>query len=106
MLLELCDVHGNERHPDRSLLLRAPDYICQIGRGSRSGGQELFPSDTNALFESRVMSREHALLHADPVSKVRGIQVQKLGPLANGFKETLDYRPGLDAWHRGQWERT
>ncbi|KIV96539.1 hypothetical protein, variant 1 [Exophiala mesophila] len=52
--------------PDRVIKLTAPDWQIKIGRGTTSGDQDLQPSKENAFFDSRVMSRHHAILTANP----------------------------------------
>ena len=73
MAVNIClkVITNGESHPDRSLKLDAENtYTVRIGRGSRSGSKDLYPAENNAWFESRVMSREHAILKAHPGSKV------------------------------------
>lgn len=71
VLLEVVNDVPGELHQTRAIKLdTSNNYTVRIGRGSRSGGKDLYPSDSNAWFESRVMSREHAILRAEPSSKV------------------------------------
>jgi hypothetical protein len=66
------DVFNNvDSFPSRRFSLEWPTYQIKVGRGSHSGEKELFPASNNAWFESRVMSRQHAILQADPVTKVQ-----------------------------------
>lgn len=65
---------SGESHAYRYLTLEAPSYSIRIGRGSRSGSKDLYPADNNAWFDSRVMSREHAVLKAQPDTKTLTIQ--------------------------------
>ena len=68
--VELKVINRDESHPNRVLTLdTANNFTIQIGRGSRSGGKELYPAADNAWFDSRVMSREHAILRAHPNRK-------------------------------------
>src|SRR2546423_6923730 len=60
-----------DSHPSRNFKLEWPTYQIRVGRGSMSGGKELYPAEDNAWFESRVMSRAHAVLQTDPVTRVR-----------------------------------
>ena len=60
-----------DSYPSRRFSLEWPTYQIKVGRGSHSGEKELFPASNNAWFESRVMSRQHAILQADPVTKVQ-----------------------------------
>lgn len=68
--VELRVVNFHDPHPTRAFVLRSPTYAIRIGRGSKSGNRELFPASYNAWFDSRVMSREHAVLKADPDTRV------------------------------------
>ena len=68
--LHIFDTSNKESYPVRGLQLKAPLYSCRLGRGSLSGDQSLFPRNNNGYFESRVMSREHAVIEADPYDKV------------------------------------
>src|SRR5689334_12940088 len=67
--VRLRAINNIDSHPIRSFTLKAPEYTLKVGRGSRSGSIDLYPAGHNAWFESRVMSREHALFRADPVKK-------------------------------------
>jgi hypothetical protein len=69
--VELRVVNSKDSHPTRNFILRSPAYAIRIGRGSKSGNRELYPASHNAWFDSRVMSREHAVLKADPDDRVR-----------------------------------
>jgi hypothetical protein len=54
--------------PVRTFTLRAPDYTVSVGRATTSGtGPRASPN--NAYFNSRVVSRDHAVLKADPVTR-------------------------------------
>lgn len=70
MNVKLEVVNFDEPHPSRVFTLKGPSYAIRIGRGSKSGNKELVPASNNAWFDSRVMSREHALLKADPAEGV------------------------------------
>ncbi|KAF7121953.1 hypothetical protein CNMCM5793_009507 [Aspergillus hiratsukae] len=50
--------------PFRSLTFAPDTDVVQIGRASKREAKGLVPAHHNALFESRVMSREHAQLRA------------------------------------------
>jgi hypothetical protein len=69
--VELRVIDFEDPHPTRNFILRSPTYAIRIGRGSKSGNRELYPASHNAWFDSRVMSREHAVLKADPDDRVR-----------------------------------
>ncbi|KAK5045236.1 hypothetical protein LTR84_009342 [Exophiala bonariae] len=53
----------------RHIVLSEPDWSIKIGRGSSTGDDALRPAENNAWFDSRVMSRNHAVLRADPTTK-------------------------------------
>lgn len=54
----------------RSVVLSEPCWSLKIGRGTLSGDEGLRPAEDNAWFDSRVMSRNHAILRADPITRV------------------------------------
>lgn len=64
--VEIHILRSNDPHPVRKLVLKSPAYAVRIGRGSKSSNTELCPAGNNAWFDNRVMSREHAVLKADP----------------------------------------
>ena len=65
---------AGESHTFRYLTLEAPSYSVHIGRGSRSGSKDLYPAENNAWFDSRVMSRDHAILKAQLGTKTLTIE--------------------------------
>jgi hypothetical protein len=78
LLMKCCSVNVEiqvfnniDSHPSRRFTLSEPLYQIKVGRGSQNGGKELLPAEQNAWFESRVMSRAHAILQADPIARVR-----------------------------------
>jgi hypothetical protein len=75
-------VNCEDPQPIRVFSLKSPTYAIRIGRGSKSGNRDLFPAIHNAWFDSRVMSREHAVLKADPDTRVSH-QPPLLSELAN-----------------------
>jgi hypothetical protein len=79
-----------DSYPSRRFNLEWPTYQIKVGRGSQSGEKELFPASNNAWFESRVMSRQHAILQADPVTKVQlKFPTSSLADHADGSLERL-----------------
>ncbi|KAL4753071.1 hypothetical protein BDW72DRAFT_191435 [Aspergillus terricola var. indicus] len=56
--------------PHRSLTFSAASDRVEIGRASKRENKNLAPSLHNALFDSRVMSRTHAVLHVSFEKKV------------------------------------
>ncbi|KIV81833.1 hypothetical protein PV11_03984 [Exophiala sideris] len=60
--------------PERHIVLKSPSWSVKIGRGTQSGDEQLRPSANNAWFDSRVMSRSHAMIYADPENKTVYIQ--------------------------------
>lgn len=75
VVVTLRDVDHRDPIPTRSVVLRAPAWQVKIGRGTQSGNEGLIPTQENAWFDSRVMSRSHALLLADPASQVRSLVI-------------------------------
>ncbi|RMZ79615.1 hypothetical protein DV737_g3314, partial [Chaetothyriales sp. CBS 132003] len=72
------DDHASNNHPHRSITLSAPYWRAMIGRSTNStGGQH--ESDTNARFNSRVVSRDHAKLRADPDTRI--VTIEDVGSL-------------------------
>ncbi|KAJ9603832.1 hypothetical protein H2200_011353 [Cladophialophora chaetospira] len=75
----LKDVNYRDPIPERTLVLEAPNWQVNIGRGTQSGYEDLTPAPNNAWFDSRVMSRSHAILRADPETKE--ITVEDVGSM-------------------------
>lgn len=67
--VHLSDVNREETLPDRIITLKPPTWTFEIGRGS-SSDDTIIPGPDNAWFTSKVMSRQHAILKADPNSKL------------------------------------
>ncbi|KAF9893927.1 hypothetical protein FE257_008898 [Aspergillus nanangensis] len=51
-------------HPFRTLTLNSDSDTVDIGRSSKREAKNLLPHPNNGLFDSRVMSRRHAKIHA------------------------------------------
>ena len=87
--LENVNYHeSGESHPYRDLELNATNnYSIRIGRGSRSGSKDLYPAENNAWFESRVMSREHAVLKAHLASKT--ITIEDVGSMHGTYVDDV-----------------
>ncbi|KAF7508538.1 hypothetical protein GJ744_009087 [Endocarpon pusillum] len=83
--VELQILNSDDPHPKRNFILRSPTYAIRIGRGSKSGNRELFPASYNAWFDSRVMSREHAVLKADPDD--RCVYIEDVGSMHGTYVE-------------------
>ncbi len=83
--------------PARTLTLKAPDWSVKIGRSTSSGSGPRQAGD-NAWYTSRVISRDHAELRADPRTRV-GCLRQSHGPLltllSNFLSVTLARCTGL-----------
>ncbi|KIX00622.1 uncharacterized protein Z518_09687 [Rhinocladiella mackenziei CBS 650.93] len=77
--LTLRDVDEHDSLPERTIILKSPDWEIKIGRGTLSGNENLHPAKENAWFDSRVMSRDHAILLANPCS--REIAIQDIGSM-------------------------
>lgn len=96
--IHLSDVDCNEQFSDRILSLTYPDFCVTVGRGSQSD-ENIEPAPDNAWFSSRVMSRQHALIRADPYDQILTIQddASMHGTFLNGDrvgKERVDLIPG------------
>lgn len=71
--INLSDIDCHEPLPDRIVSLSFPEFSIAIGRGSQSDGN-IQPRPDNAWFNSRVMSRQHATIRADPDTRMITIQ--------------------------------
>lgn len=96
--INLSEVDQNEHLPDRIIILGHPDFSTSIGRGSQSD-EAIEPGPNNAWFSSRVMSRHHAVLRADPKNQVLTIQDDNSmhGTFLNGERvgrEPIELFPG------------
>ncbi|EXJ73831.1 uncharacterized protein A1O5_03593 [Cladophialophora psammophila CBS 110553] len=69
LMITLRDADFREPIPERIITLEAPDWEIRIGRGTDSRVEELSPALNNAWFNSRVLSRQHAILRAHPITK-------------------------------------
>ncbi|KIW89564.1 uncharacterized protein Z519_09720 [Cladophialophora bantiana CBS 173.52] len=69
LVVTLRDTDFREPIPERIITLEAPDWEIRIGRGTDSRVEELSPALNNAWFNSRVLSRQHAILRAHPITK-------------------------------------
>jgi hypothetical protein len=67
----LFSLGPDDAFPHRVLTLETESDRIEIGRASKRENKNLLPSHQNALFDSRVMSRTHAILHASFEEKVR-----------------------------------
>jgi hypothetical protein len=98
----LEDVDLREHIPKRTITLRAPDWQAHIGRGTQSGYGGITAAPDNTWFDSKVMSRSHAVLRADPTTKVRSLSYT-----CTGLELTQTGHPNrrcrLNAWHSTLW---
>jgi hypothetical protein len=69
-MIVLQDIDNLNPIPERRIVLHAPAWSVNVGRGTSSGDESLRPGAVNAWFDSRVMSRSHAVISADPDTKV------------------------------------
>ncbi|KAL3497295.1 hypothetical protein BJX62DRAFT_231910 [Aspergillus germanicus] len=60
----LFSLGPDDAFPHRVLTFETESDRIEIGRASKRENKNLLPSHQNALFDSRVMSRTHAILHA------------------------------------------
>lgn len=71
--INLSDIDCNEPLPDRIVPLSYPYFSIAVGRGSLSD-ESIEPAPDNAWFSSRVMSRQHAIIRADPHNQMLTVQ--------------------------------
>lgn len=85
--IHLSDVNRQEGFPDRIITLEHPHWSAEIGRGS-SSDIVASPQPANAWFTSKVMSRHHAELRADPRTRMLMIKDKGSmhGTLLNGTR--------------------
>ncbi|KAJ9638015.1 hypothetical protein H2204_004606 [Knufia peltigerae] len=69
VILHVHDLCSDGPLFERFVVLRSPDWVVKIGRGSMNSEEDLQPSKTNTTFDSRVMSRNHAKISANPQTK-------------------------------------
>jgi hypothetical protein len=81
---------AGESNAYRYLTLEAPSYSVRIGRGSRSGSKDLEPAENNAWFDSRVMSREHAILKANLSNKT--VTIEDVGSMHGTYLPADDLK--------------
>lgn len=81
---------AGESNALRYLTLEAPSYSVRIGRGSRSGSKDLEPAENNAWFDSRVMSREHAILKANIATKT--VTIEDVGSMHGTYLPVDDLK--------------
>ncbi|EXJ60300.1 hypothetical protein A1O7_04452 [Cladophialophora yegresii CBS 114405] len=75
----LEDVDLREPIPKRTVTLRGPAWHVNIGRGTQSGYGGITAAPDNTWFDSKVMSRNHAILRADPATK--DILIEDIGSM-------------------------
>ncbi|KAL9114788.1 MAG: hypothetical protein Q9227_001468 [Pyrenula ochraceoflavens] len=63
------DENCSDPYPERRFHIGPYSSTFRVGRGSKNGSYTLMPSSENAWFESRVVSRTHALFKANAESK-------------------------------------
>lgn len=78
----LSDVDRSEDLPDRIITLHAPTWSAGIGRGSQSD-DHMHPQPDNAWYTSKVMSRDHAEITADPTE--RTVTIKDKGSMHGTF---------------------
>ena len=89
--VEIDVVGSDDSCPIRFVTLRDPTYAIRIGRGSKSGTSNLCPADNNAWFDSRVMSREHAVLKADP--ETEHVYIEDVGSMHGTYLDNQKLIP-------------
>ncbi|KAJ0427029.1 hypothetical protein BJY00DRAFT_271520 [Aspergillus carlsbadensis] len=82
----------DDAFPHRVLTFESESDRIEIGRASKRENKNLLPSHQNALFDSRVMSRTHAILHASFEKKLLYIRDpgSMHGTWLNGEKLPVD----------------
>ncbi|KIW76407.1 hypothetical protein Z517_11153 [Fonsecaea pedrosoi CBS 271.37] len=83
LTITLRELDFHEPIPLRVITLGAPDWEIRIGRGSVSRVEEFAPAEDNAWFDSRVLSRRHAILRGNPTTKE--IYIQDIGSMHGTF---------------------
>ncbi|OAL39635.1 hypothetical protein AYO20_01032 [Fonsecaea nubica] len=83
LTITLRELDFHEPIPKRVITLEAPDWEIRIGRGSGSRVEEFAPAEDNAWFDSRVLSRRHAILRGNPITKE--IYIQDIGSMHGTF---------------------
>lgn len=71
VVVTLHPVYSPDTLPFRSLTFSSDNDTVTIGRSSKSQSKNLVPQHNNGWFESRVMSRNHALLGVSLQKEVR-----------------------------------
>ncbi|OQV02935.1 FHA domain-containing protein isoform 2 [Cladophialophora immunda] len=83
LTVTLEELDSHEPIPKRVVTLEAPDWEFRIGRGTGGRIEELTPAEDNAWFDSRVLSRRHAILRANPAIKL--LYIQDIGSMHGTF---------------------
>jgi hypothetical protein len=71
VVVTLSPVYAPDSLPFRSLTFASNNDTAPLGRASKSESKNLVPAHDNAWFDSRVMSREHAVLSVSLETQVR-----------------------------------
>jgi hypothetical protein len=77
-VVTLHPVYCPDTLPFRSLTFSSDDDTVAIGRSSKSQNKNLVPLHNNGWFESRVMSRQHAVLRISMQKEVYLIHLPSL----------------------------
>lgn len=70
VVVTLTPVYSPDTLPFRSLTFLSNNDTVPVGRASKSETKNLVPNHDNAWFDSRVMSREHAVIGVKMEDKV------------------------------------
>lgn len=71
-IVTLYPIFIPDAFPFRSLNFTSDNDYYDVGRSSKREAKNLSPARDNALFDSRVMSRDHARIRVSMEKKVRG----------------------------------
>lgn len=74
-VVTLTPVYSPDTLPFRSLTFLSNNDTVPVGRASKSETKNLVPSHDNGWFDSRVMSREHAVIGVKMEDKVSLLQL-------------------------------
>ncbi|OXV10090.1 hypothetical protein Egran_02148 [Elaphomyces granulatus] len=72
LILTLHPISSTDAFPYRKMTFTPKFDTIPIGRASKSESKNLAPAEDNGWFESRIMSRNHAMLRASLQNEASG----------------------------------
>ncbi|KAE8146512.1 hypothetical protein BDV25DRAFT_162331 [Aspergillus avenaceus] len=93
-IVTLYPVNISDNLPYRSLTFTSKSDYVTVGRASKRERKNLLPKNHNALFDSRVMSRNHAKLRVCPDTRV--VYINDNGSMHGTFVEGKKVPDGQD----------